>query len=109
VIGVVAGGRVSSVKKVKRDDKLCSLVPPGKQRLVVETITSSQSLFRTFGSRQIGITARLQPGIMYEVKLERSGDRVDISIVESSSRKVVSEKLSFDVSHPVLVPIPIPL
>jgi hypothetical protein len=46
---------------------------------------------------------------MNAVSLVRSGDHVEICIVEREGGPAVSDKLSFDIRHPVIIPIIIPI
>lgn len=99
----------ASCELIKRGDELISAVPPGRRKLFLDVITSSESMFRSVGTAKFALTAELKPGVMYAVSLARAGDQVEICIVERAGGAVVSEKLVFDVRHPVIVPIIIPI
>jgi len=111
VVGVVEGGKEVPVKREKRNDVFVSRVKAGDQNLVLEVATSVESIFKSFGGVRFHLRAKLRAGTPCEVKLLRNGDRVEIWICEAGSDTAVSERVAFEIEHPnikiIIIPIPI--
>lgn len=109
VVGMVEGGKEVPVKREKRNDVFVSRVKAGERDLVLEVMTSTDSIFKSMGGVRFPLRTRLQAGTPYEVKLLREGDRVEIWICETGSGNAVSERVAFEIEHPTIKIIVIPL
>jgi hypothetical protein len=110
IIGYVDGDREVEVRRVKEKDVFVSHVPPSAPLLVVEAMTSTESIFKSFGGRRFRMEAKLKSGARYQMNLVRDGEHIVVWISDSES-KLVSQRLSFDIEHPFIKPpiiIPIP-
>jgi hypothetical protein len=105
VVGVVEGDKEVPVKREKRKDVFVSRVKPGAQNLVLEVMTSTDSIFKQFGGVRFHLEARLREGTSCEVKLLRNGDHVEIWICEAGTDTAVSDRVSFEIEHPLIKPI----
>jgi hypothetical protein len=103
VVGYVDGEREVDVRRVKEKDVFVSHVPSSARVLVIEAMTSPESIFKAFGGRRFRLEAELKSGLHYQMNLIRDGQNVVVWISDAEG-KAASQRLSFDIEHPFVKP-----
>jgi uncharacterized protein YpiB (UPF0302 family) len=103
VVGYVDGEREVDVRRVKEKDVFVSQIPSSARSLVVEAMTSPESIFKEFGGRRFRMDAELKSGVSYRMNLVRDGQNILVWISDLEG-KAVSQRLSFDIEHPFIKP-----